>query len=157
MNVELKKVPEFSLQPAGPEDEDFALGIYLVITRQYLGSVTGWGDERIIERFRQLYDPAQVKIVCVDGVRAGWMQVSTTKDAIHLEQLHLIEVYRRRGIGTQVVLALQAEARSKGEVLHLNVMRGNSATEFYRRLGFVVTGADKEKYHLHWSPLPHVQ
>ena len=154
MNRMPPATPEFSLRPARPGDDEFALGMYLVITRGFLSSHSGWNDDLITERFRKGYDPSQVQIVCADGMDVGWMQVSESDDGLHLDQIHLIEAYRHRGIGTRLVRDLLARARHKRESVRLNVMRGNSAIEFYRRLGFAVTGSDEEKIQMRWD---HVQ
>ena len=151
MNRVPTTTPEFSLRPARPGDDEFALGIYLVITRGFLPDDSGWNDDLITERFRRGYDPSQVQIICADGADVGWMQVSESDDGLHLDQLHLVETYRNRGIGTRLVRDLQARAERKGEPFGLNVMRGNSAIEFYRRLGFTVTGEDEEKFRMRWN------
>jgi len=90
-------------------------------------------------------------MICIDGADIGWMQVSDSDEELNLEQLHLLEAYRRRGIGTRLVRDLQARCREAGRPFRLNVMRGNSAIEFYRRLGFSVVGEDKEKFQMRWD------
>jgi ribosomal protein S18 acetylase RimI-like enzyme len=150
MSSALKILPEFSLRPAGPGDDEFALGLYLPITREFLCDIPGWDDARIIERFRKTYDPVQVQVICVNGTDVGWMQLSELDEGLHLDQLHLVEAYRGRGIGTRLMKDLQSQAQSRDLPFRLNVMRANSAIEFYRGLGFAVVGEDNEKYQMQW-------
>jgi ribosomal protein S18 acetylase RimI-like enzyme len=151
MSAAPKNLPEFSLRPAGPGDDEFALGLYLPITRGLLSDIPGWDDARIIERFRKAYDPVQVQVICVNGSDVGWMQLSELDEGLHLDQLHLVEAYRGRGIGTQVMKDLLSLAQSRDLPFRLNVMRANSAIEFYRGLGFAVVGEDNEKYQMQWT------
>jgi GNAT superfamily N-acetyltransferase len=48
---------------------------------------------------------------------------------------------RRRGVGTQLMQALEAEARSAGfRLLTLDSKRGDAGENFYRRLGWTTVG-----------------
>ncbi len=87
-----------------------------------------------------------------DGVDVGWMQVSEAADGFNLDQIHLVDRFRGRGIGTRLIEALLARARAMGTAVALNVVRGNRAISLYHRLGFRVVGEDKEKLRMRWEP-----
>jgi ribosomal protein S18 acetylase RimI-like enzyme len=79
------------------------------------------------------------------------MQVSETASGLHLYQIHIIEGYRNRKLGTHLIKALQDCACAKTQPITLNVIRGNPALALYRRLGFRVVGGDGEKLHMRWQ------
>jgi len=60
------------------------------------------------------------------------------RDAI-IDELFIIEKYRRRGLGTRVLLFLEDMCRShEVRALHLEVEHANiNAQAFYRKLGFI--------------------
>ena len=55
-----------------------------------------------------------------------------------IDELYLIESYRRRGWGKRTMQFVQEEAQRQGiRAIHLEVVRRNTnAFEFYRKLGF---------------------
>ena len=133
------------------EDYDFALALYLESTRPLLIAQGRWDEEGILSRFAKSFNPEQIDILIATGADIGWLQVSEKAEEIHLDQLHLIEIARNRGIGTELITALQDRAKASGKSLALNVMRGNRAQLLYDRLGFRVDGGDEEKIRMVWQ------
>ena len=86
----------------------------------------------------------------IDGAEIGWIQVTDNKEGLHLDQLHLIDGYRNRGIGTRLIQALLERGRRGGKWVGLNVIRGNPAIRLYRRLGFALIGEDDDKLQMRW-------
>ncbi len=78
------------------------------------------------------------------------MQVSDTATGLHLHQIHIVEGYRNRGLGTALIKELQERARAKAKPVTLNVIHGNPALALYHRLGFSVVGEDEDKLHMRW-------
>ncbi|MBX6322764.1 MAG: GNAT family N-acetyltransferase [Rhodospirillaceae bacterium] len=146
------RAPEVTLRAAGEADYAFALALYLESTRRLLTALGRWDEPRVLARFAQGWRTDQVQVICADDMDIGWIQVSQTGDRLHLDQLHLVEGYRGRGIGTQLIEELLDRARADGRAVGLNVIRGNGALALYRRLGFTVVGEDPEKLRMLWSP-----
>jgi ribosomal protein S18 acetylase RimI-like enzyme len=72
-------------------------------------------------------------VVLCFGYSLEWLG----RDAF-VDELYLLEEYRRRGWGRKTIEFVEQEARSAGlRTLHLEVMRQNTAAlEVYQRLGF---------------------
>lgn len=152
MANEPKIAPKISFRPAQPVDYEFAAGLYLDSTRRLLTALGTWDEDRVTARFRQDFAPEKAQVICSDGADIGWMQVSEAADGFHLDQIHLIDRFRGRGIGTRLIEGLLARARGTGTAVALNVIRGNPAISLYHRLGFRVVGEDKELLRMRWEP-----
>ncbi len=144
-------MPAISSRPPRTGDFDFALNLYLDSMRRLLAALGRWDEPRVRARFRELFKPEEVEVICSDGEDIGFTQVSESNDGLCLEQLHIIARFRNRGIGTHLIRALQHRSRDLGVPLGLNVIRGNPAILLYRRLGFRIVGEDEEKFQMRWE------
>jgi GNAT superfamily N-acetyltransferase len=61
----------------------------------------------------------------------GFVEVFRWSDGMALESLYLFDPFRRRGVGTGVVRALEAECRDR-----LSVWASRISAPFYERLGY---------------------
>jgi GNAT superfamily N-acetyltransferase len=142
--------PHPSLRQARPEDFAFALALYLESTKPLLIALGHWDEERVRARFAEDFTPERAQVLHADGRDIGWIQISDNGEGLHLDQLHLIESYRNRGIGTRLIEALLDRGRRGGKWVGLNVIRGNPAIRLYQRLGFALTGEDDDKLQMRW-------
>jgi ribosomal protein S18 acetylase RimI-like enzyme len=146
-----KLLNKFSFRPARAEDYNFALALYLESTKPLLISLARWDEEQAFSRFADGFTLQQIRVLSVDGVDIGWIQVSETPEEIRLDQLHLIKEARNQGIGTFLIRELQNRADGSDRALTLNVIRGNRARQLYERLGFRVAGGDEERVRMVWA------
>lgn len=142
---------EISLRPAQPDDHDFAAALYFESTKRLLTALGRWQERRVVARFQRAFKPEQTQMICSGGTDIGWMQVSQSTAGFHLHQLHIVDRFRNRGIGTGLINALLDRARALGQPVSLNVIRGNPAISLYSRLGFRVVGKDEEKLQMRWQ------
>jgi len=152
MAKELKMAPEISFRPARPDDYEFAAKLYVDSMRRHLSALGTWDEDRVVARIRQDFAPERAQVIRSEGVDIGWMQVSEVVDGLRLDQIHLVDRFRGRGIGTRLIEGLLARARGEGTAVVLNVVRGNPAISLYQRLGFRVAGEDKELLRMRWEP-----
>jgi ribosomal protein S18 acetylase RimI-like enzyme len=79
-------------------------------------------------------------IAQADGTDAGWVVLAELPDAIQLVEVMLLPELRGKGIGSEVIRGIAAEAKGP---LRLTVSRMNpGAIRLYERLGFRRTGED---------------
>ena len=102
--------------------------------------------------FRQQWNPAQVRMIAIDGTDVGWLQAMPQNDEFFVAQMFVDGPFQRRGIGSEVVKRLIAEANSLNLAVRLNVVRINPARRLYERLGFQVTGEDDRKFYMKRDP-----
>jgi GNAT superfamily N-acetyltransferase len=126
--------------------------------RTYFAEVN-WINERLgLKRdeqesmFRKLWDPAQVCIIQTDGVDVGWLQTVVSKSEHMLGQIFVDAPFQRRGIGTEVLRGIIAEASRLELPVRLAVVKFNPSRRLYERLGFRVTREDERKVYMSREP-----
>lgn len=139
-------------RPAEAGDAAFARDLYLATSRAHLAPAASWDEGWTEARFRIVYKRRESWVLCVGPEAVGWLQIGETLRQVVLHQIHLLPAYRDRGLGSRLVQELQAQAGAARKSIVLSVLRPNPAVEFYRRLGFVVTGEDDRVFRMRWGP-----
>ncbi|MGF1552983.1 MAG: GNAT family N-acetyltransferase [Paracoccaceae bacterium] len=142
----------FALRPAGEADRAFCRALYLASVEPLLRALGAWDAAQAEANFSAYFAPVEIRIVVRDGSPIGYVQVSETKDALHLDQIHLDEAYRGRGIGGALIRRTIEGAARRGKPLLLEMIRGNRALSLYERLGFAHAGGDRTKLRLRLVP-----
>jgi GNAT superfamily N-acetyltransferase len=137
-----------TLRAARPDDYGFAKQIYYETMRWIIERLFDWDEEREDRKFAEQFKLEEVRIITADGRDVGWIQTQPADGALYLGQLYVVPAWQRRGIGSQVVTRLIAEARHQGRALTLSVVKINPARRFYEALGFRITHDDEYKYHM---------
>ncbi|MFI5693491.1 GNAT family N-acetyltransferase [Kribbella sp. NPDC051586] len=112
------------------------------------------GMTEAINGYFGLDEPESIlSIVEYDGVPVGRLRVVRFDDRIFLGGLQIHPDFQRRGIGTELVTALQDESRSAGKPLVLTVERDNTrARTLYERLGFELNSESDQEVQLAYTP-----
>jgi ribosomal protein S18 acetylase RimI-like enzyme len=142
----------FRLRPAETDDYPLMLGLYLEGAQKHLSKIGRWDEERLVGLFRNGYKLHQMQIICADNQDVGFIQVIEYPDRMYLRQIHLIDGFRGRGIGSKLIEAQLERAANSVKPMTLEVLHGNPAKSLYLRLGFKVTGQDPDKEHMIWNP-----
>lgn len=133
------------LRPATAADGDFCFDLHRAAMGRYIEEIWGWDEDTQREFHERAFDPAHVKIITIDGVDAGFLRVDYQQDEIYLGRIELHPDYQGRGIGTQLVRALLAEAVDRNQDVVLDVLVVNHrAHALYERLGFREVGRHSE-------------
>jgi GNAT superfamily N-acetyltransferase len=88
----------------------------------------------------------------LDGADIGWLQTAIQADSFFLGQLYIVRSSQRKGVGTEIMGRLLAEAAQAKLPLRLDVAKINPALRLDRRLGFCVTGEEEHKFNMTWTP-----
>ena len=122
---------------------------------------TDWINERLqLDRtaqesmFRKQWRPSQVCIIQADGVDVGWLQTVVSKSEHMLGQVFVDAPFQRKGIGTEVLRRIVAEASRLQLPIRLAVVKFNPSRRLYERLGFRVTHEDDRKVYMTRDPSP---
>jgi GNAT superfamily N-acetyltransferase len=102
--------------------------------------------------FRQQWELSQVRIITVDGADVGWLQSTMREGSLFLAQLFVDSAFQRRGIGTEVMHRLIAEAAGTRQAVTLGVVKINPALRLYARMGFRITHEDDRKFYMRRDP-----
>ncbi|GAA4875144.1 GNAT family N-acetyltransferase [Ferrimonas pelagia] len=92
-------------------------------------------------------------LVEIGAVPAGRLFVDYWRDQIRIVDIALLEPYRGKGIGGQLLNQVLSEGRARHLPVTIHVEKYNPALALYQRLGFEVIGVTNEVYYLmQWSP-----
>jgi ribosomal protein S18 acetylase RimI-like enzyme len=152
-----------SLRPVTPADREFLVAVYGGTRAQELAQVdweegqkeafVRWQFERQDEEYRQRYPDARYDVILVDGVPAGRIWVGSDAKQIRLLDIAIIPQFQNRGVGTELIRQLMAEATQANKVLrHMVFVLNDDAHRFYERLGFVVIEDLGGYKHMEWVP-----
>ena len=129
---------QITLRPARTQDFDFCEALYFAGMENIIRELN---LDRVAQSasFRQLWELTQVRIIVVDGADVGWLQSTKQGDSLFLAQLFVSASFQRRGIGTEVMHRLIAEAARARQAVTLGVVKINPALRLYERMGFRIT------------------
>jgi ribosomal protein S18 acetylase RimI-like enzyme len=81
----------------------------------------------------------------------GRIYLDGTGESVHVIDIAIMPMWRGRGIGSDIFIAMQRRAAAIGKAVSLQVLCGNyRAIELYRRLGFVPGGIDGSYLSMQW-------
>jgi len=145
------QVMQITLRPARTQDFDFCEALYFAGMENIIRELN---LDRVAQSasFRQLWELTQVRIIVVDGADVGWLQSTKQGDSLFLAQLFISASFQRRGIGTEVMHRLIAEAARARQAVTLGVVKINPALRLYERMGFRITHEDDRKLYMRRDP-----
>lgn len=89
----------------------------------------------------------RLTLAFVDDGPAGFAMIRAVADEAELLLLAVDPVHRRRGVGTALLRAVEAECTAIGVAkLHLEVRAGNAAVRLYTAHGFAKVGERRAYY-----------
>jgi ribosomal protein S18 acetylase RimI-like enzyme len=142
---------QITLRPARTQDFDFCEALYFAGMENVIRELN---LDRIAQSasFHQLWELTQVRIIVVDGADVGWLQSTKRGDSLFLAQIFVSASFQRRGIGTEVMHRLIAEAARTRQAVTLGVVKINPALRLYERMGFRITHEDDRKLYMRRDP-----
>lgn len=140
---------KFGLRPATPDDLELTYDIKHAAFRVYAEEAWGpWEHAVVMHIHRELYDPAMIQLITLDGQDVGWIGIEPKDGCLLLANIHVLPAYQGRGIGGWVITAVLDEAREQGLPVRLRVLKCNPrARVLYVRLGFRVVVAEETETH----------
>ncbi|MBV8678835.1 MAG: GNAT family N-acetyltransferase [Aquitalea sp.] len=128
----------FRFEPACAADFDELLALRLRALRVSLEALGRYDPVRARQRFTDHFQPQYCRHIVVDGRRVGCVSLKPTAQGLLIDQFYLQAAWHGRGLGSQVLQALLAEADAQGLPVEVEVLKGSRANGFYLRQGFVL-------------------
>jgi ribosomal protein S18 acetylase RimI-like enzyme len=143
---------DLALRPAQAGDFAFTRRLYFETLRWIIERQFGWDQKRQDDSFARQFILEEIRIITLDDADIGWQQSADLGATVFLKQLFIAPAYQRRGIGTQLMGRLMADAARAGKAVTLGVVKINPAVRLYERLGFRTTHEDEHKSYMRWDP-----
>lgn len=140
------------LRPAVPEDREFLWLLHCETMRSYVELTWGWDEDWQRRRFDQRFNPPALKIIVKDGAPIGFVHIERTPGTIFLTGIEIAPAEQNRGIASQIIRDLLAEADRERLPVRLQVLKVNPARRLYLRLGFRSAGESTTHYLLTREP-----
>lgn len=150
--------PAYHLRPETPDDLPLHAAIY-ASTRQDEMDAAGFSPEMRESfvamqfqaqntHYRQHFPRAEWSIIECDGQPAGRLILDREEDHLHIMDIALLPAFRNRGIGSDLLTKLCAEAGPLA--VRLYAQNNDRAIHLYRRLGFRPVSDDGMNTELIW-------
>jgi len=136
---------DIALRPATADDAEFFFALHKLSLGPYVDQIWGWDDDEQRAYMTGDFDLDRVRVIVVDGVDAGRLDVEERDDEVFLGLIELAPEYQGRGIGSSLIRQLidGAGAGAGGTRVTLSVLGVNDrAYQLYRRLGFTEVSRD---------------
>ncbi|MGA8428977.1 MAG: GNAT family N-acetyltransferase [Candidatus Sulfotelmatobacter sp.] len=155
-------VPAIRLDPVCASDEAFLYQTF-ASTRAEEIALTGWNEEQKESFLRMQYEAqrksylmqipdAEYSVIRCDAIAVGRLIIERTQKEIHVVDIALLPQFRAKGIGSALMEAILAEAKSGAKTVRLHVERFNPALRWYERLGFEAVSSGPIYLELVWRP-----
>lgn len=153
---------DVALRPATPEDEEFLVRVYGSTRAEELERVP-WNDEQKDAfvrmqfaaqdaHYRAYFEGVRFFVVTDGGEPIGRLYLHRRDDELRIVDIALLPEARGRGIGTELLERVFAEADAAAVPVRIHVEVFNPAMRLYERLGFRMV-EDKGVYHLLERPV----
>ena len=121
-------------------DFDALVAMRIAAMRESLERVGRFDPDRARERLRQTFAPEHTHMIYANGERVGFYALRPINDWASLDHLYIMPAFQGRGIGTEVMRLLLAEADHQMLPIKVGALKESASNRFYLRHGFVRTG-----------------
>ena len=128
--------------PVSEADFEPLLALRIDVMREHLERVFRYKPERARRIFREHFDEPGLRLILVDGEKAGCVGFRISEGEIKIDSFYLDRRHQNRGLGATILKVLLAESDAQGLPVRLEVLRGSPADRFYERHGFVKLAED---------------
>lgn len=145
---------KFVLRSVTDADRDWLFKLRATTMRGYIERTWGpWDETDQHARFDASFNPAILQIVVVGGRDAGLLHLERESAELYLTNLFVHPDFQNRGLGSAVVRHVQAQARTLGVPVRLQVLKTNpAARRLYEGLGFAAFDATATYVLMRWRP-----
>ncbi len=143
----------YQLRPVTDADYEFLYALNSTTMRPYVEPIWGWDEDLQRTAFDRRWNPDNQQMIVVDGRDVGRITLNETDDLIYIAQINLLPDFQGKGIGSEVIEAVKADAAHSGRYVELRVLRTNpDARRLYERLGFRVFEETDTHFWMRWRP-----
>jgi ribosomal protein S18 acetylase RimI-like enzyme len=157
----------YALRPETENDVPFLRLLYISTRWEELAPIIEWTEAQKVaflesqfalqrHHYRTYYGSADWGVLEHADTPMGRLYVDRQAKTLLVVDVSLLPEWRRRGIGTALMLDVCAEARAGGKTVTIAVEKYNPAQRLYRRLGFHETSDEGIYWFMEWGAAPDV-
>jgi ribosomal protein S18 acetylase RimI-like enzyme len=141
MQIEMRQVTS--------DDATFLWDVFRVSMNDYITQTRGeWNEQREESQFRHQLDLSAAQVIRSNDLEVGFIMAPIKDGARWIHTICIVPEHQNRGIGTEVIRSVIAEAETQKMPLYLSVLKVNPARRLYERLGFVVIEETKHHFRM---------
>jgi GNAT superfamily N-acetyltransferase len=114
--------------PVSEADFEPLLAIRIEVMREHLERVFRYKPSRARRIFREHFGEPGLRLIVIGDETAGCVGFRVGQAEIKIDSFYLARRYHNRGLGTEIVRVLLAEADALGLPIELDVLRGSRQT-----------------------------
>jgi GNAT superfamily N-acetyltransferase len=119
---------DYYLRPATAVDREWLWQTKSRCMRAYIGQTWGtWDEDAQRTSFNDRFELSEINLIVSGGRDVGFIAALNEPTVIQLFNIMIAPEYQHQGIGTAVLLHLQAVARAPGVPIRLQVLKVNPA------------------------------
>ena len=140
---------QVELRPATAADHPFLVAVYASVRAAELAPL-GWSEEQrrafVVQQYDAqarayaTYDGLTTSVILADQTPVGRLIVARWPAELRVADIAVLDAHRNRGIASEILGDLLAEAAAGGLAVTIHVEETNPAAALYRRLGFAPEG-----------------
>jgi ribosomal protein S18 acetylase RimI-like enzyme len=141
------------LRPATIADSELVYRIKKAALREYVDRTWGWDEAEQRRYHHSDFIPSGFQIIEADGEPIGVFVVRDFEDHLAVCEIYIHPSHQNRGMGTNLIKGVQADAKERGIPVRLRFLKTNpNAGRLYARLGFTVSGETPHHYRMEYRP-----
>ena len=130
---------EIELRQSTSGDVSFLWNVFHVSMKDYITQTRGeWNEQREESQFRHQLDLPATQVIRSNDFEVGFIMAPIKDGARWIHTICVVPERQRKGVGTEVLRRVIAQAQEHGISLCLSVLKVNPARRLYERLGFRV-------------------
>ena len=130
---------EIELCQAKVADTKLLSDVFRVSMKDYITQIRGeWNEQREESQFRHQLELSAARVIRSKILEVGVITAPIKDSARWIHTICIVTDHQNRGIGTEVIRSVVAEAETQKMPLYLSVLKVNPARRLYERLGFVI-------------------
>jgi GNAT superfamily N-acetyltransferase len=148
----MQGIGKLEMRQATAGDVDLVWRMFRQSMKEYITEARGeWNEEREESQFTSQLDLPASQLIQVDAQEVGFIMTPVRDGVLWIHTICIVPEHRRKGIGTEVIRSVIAEAKRQNLPLCLRVLKVNPARELYERLGFKVTEESRHHYQMQFQ------
>ena len=140
----------YRLRGATPDDVTFLEELRRSVFQElFVATFGGWDEARHLRQWSDCWEQGSIFVIEVNAERVGMIQLLDEPDTLYVGEFQVLPSQQRRGLGTQVLRDVLAQAHAQQRAVSLSLgLKNEGARRLYTRLGFRDTARSETHYHM---------